>query len=62
MIPEIKIVSSRPRKIVRWHEGYVVFVTKECKALGWNSKTIVKVYIEEDYKKQKIVIEKIGQL
>lgn len=50
--------SKKAKKIVRWHDNFVVFVTPEAKSLGWNEKTIVKVSIVDG----KIVIEKGMQL
>lgn len=49
-----KIRSKRAKKLVRWHDNYVVFVTPEAKALGWGDKTIVKVSVVNG----RIVIEK----
>jgi hypothetical protein len=54
----LKIKSKKVRKLVRWHDNFVVFVTPEAKALGWNDKTVVKVSIVDG----KIVIEKGMQL
>jgi hypothetical protein len=51
-----RIDSKRAKKLVRWHDNYVVFVTPEAKALGWNDRTIVKVSLLKNEKK--IVIEK----
>jgi len=51
-----KVNNTRAKKLVRWHNSYVVFLTPEIKALGWNERTIVKVSILKDEKK--IVIEK----
>ncbi len=51
-----KAVSKKAKKLVRWHDNYVVFVTPEAKALGWNDRTIVKVSLLKNEKK--IVIEK----
>jgi hypothetical protein len=53
-----KAESTRAKKLVRWHDNYVVFVTPEAKALGWNNKTIVKISVIDD----KIVIERGMQL
>jgi hypothetical protein len=53
-----KIRSKRAKKLVRWHDNYVVFVTPEAKALGWSDKTIVKVFVIEEKGEKKIVIEK----
>lgn len=54
--------SKKAKKLVRWHDNYVVFVTPEAKKLGWNEKTIVTVSLVEEDKKKKIVIEKGMQL
>ena len=53
-----KIISKKAKKLVRWHDNYVVFVTPEAKELKWNDKTIVKVMLVEDGGKKRIVIEK----
>lgn len=53
-----KIRSKRAKKLVRWHDNYVVFVTPEAKALGWGDKTIVKISVVEEKGEKKIVIEK----
>ena len=55
-------ISGKPRKLVRWHEGFVVFVTKEIKKLKWDDKTLVRIYIERDGTKDRIVIEKAGRI
>lgn len=49
---------SKAKKLVRWHDNYVVFVTPEAKALGWGDKTIVKVSVIEEKGEKKILIEK----
>jgi hypothetical protein len=54
----LKIKSKKVKKLVRWHDNFVVFVTPEAKALGWNDKTVVKVSVIDG----KIVIEKGMQL
>lgn len=56
------ILSKRAKKIVHWHDNYVVFVTPEAKELDWNDKTIVTVSIVEIDGKKRIVIEKGVQL
>jgi hypothetical protein len=54
----LKVKSKKVKKLVRWHDNFVVFVTPEARALGWNDKTVVKVSIIDG----KIVIEKGMQL
>lgn len=53
-----KIRSKKAKKLVRWHDNYVVFVTPEAKALGWGDRTIVKVSVVEEKGKKRIVVEK----
>jgi len=53
-----KILSKKAKKLVRWHDNYVVFVTPEAKEAKWNEKTIVKVSLVEKEGEKKIVIEK----
>lgn len=57
-----KSISKKAKKVVRWHDNYVVFVTPEAKKLGWNDKTIVTVSLIEINGKKRIVIEKGMQL
>jgi len=52
----MRVDSKKAKKLVRWHDNYVVFVTPEAKALGWGKNTIVKVSLLKDEKK--IVIER----
>lgn len=56
----MKYASKKAKKIVHWHDNYVVFITPEAKSLGWNERTIVKVSVLKDEKK--IVIEKGMQI
>jgi len=49
---------KKAKKIVRWHDNYVIFVTPEAKSLGWDHKTIVKTSVSN----KKIIIEKLGNL
>jgi hypothetical protein len=49
-----KFSSKRAKKLVRWHDNFVIFVTPEAKSLGWGENTIVKVSVVDG----KIVIEK----
>lgn len=53
-----KVLSKKAKKLVRWHDNYVVFVTPEAKALGWSGRTIVKVSVVEEKGERKILIEK----
>jgi len=53
-----KVLSKKAKKLVHWHDNYVVFVTPEAKALKWNDKTIVKISVVEEKGKKKIIIEK----
>jgi hypothetical protein len=62
MAAKKRTLGGKPRKIVRWHEGFVVFVTKEAKDLKWDDKTLVKVYMEKEGIKDRIVIEKAGRI
>ncbi|MEE8168480.1 MAG: hypothetical protein V3T58_06370 [Candidatus Hydrothermarchaeales archaeon] len=53
-----RIISKKAKKLVRWHDNYVVFVTPEAKQANWNEKTIVKVSLVEKNGEKKIIIEK----
>jgi len=49
-------ISINEKKIVPWSDGLVVFVTREAKRFGWNSKTKVRVIATKD---GKIVVERV---
>lgn len=53
-----KILTKKAKKLVRWHDNYVVFVTPEAKQANWNEKTIVKISLIEEDGEKKILIEK----
>ncbi len=57
-----KLIAKRGKKIVKWGPGYVVFVTKEIRDLGWDDKTFVRVSVIEDDKKKKLLIEEMGRV
>lgn len=48
------IKSLKEKKIVKWGEGWVVFITPEAKKLGWKKNDTVKVI----QTKNKIIIKK----
>ena len=50
--------SITEKKIVRWAQGLVVFVTPEAKSFGWNDKTKIKVIATSDEKGREIIILK----
>jgi hypothetical protein len=51
-------LSLNEKKIVRWGEGLVVFITTEAKRFEWNDKTRVKIAAIKDEKGDAIVIRK----
>lgn len=53
-----EIISLDEKKIVRWGEGLVVFITKEARKFEWNDKTRVKIAAVKDKKGEAIVIRK----
>lgn len=53
-----KILSMSEKKIVKWGQGYVVFITPEAKKLEWNDKHKVTVSIMEENGKKRIVLER----
>lgn len=53
-----EIISLDEKKIVRWGEGLVVFITSEAKKFEWNDKTKVKIAAVKDGKGEAIVIRK----
>lgn len=53
-----KVISVNEKKIVKWGIGPVVFITKEVKRFGWDTRGKVKVSaIEDSGSSKKIVIE-----
>ena len=45
------------KKIIKSGRGYMIFLTKEVKALDWNEKT--NVLIDTDLKDKKVVLKEI---
>lgn len=58
VIMGLKVISRMEKKVVKWGEGYVIFITPEAKRMGLNDKSKVNVSLVEDAGKKKIVIEK----
>ncbi len=54
-----KILSMSEKKVVKWGEGYVVFITPEAKKMGINHKSNVNVSLVEEENRRKIIIEKV---
>jgi len=54
-----EIISLDEKKIVRWGEGLVVFITNEARKFEWDDKTRVKIAAVRDHKGEAIVIRKI---
>jgi len=54
----IKIKRLETKKINRLGTGYVVFVSKEVRELGWNNKTKVSVAVVENGDGDAIIIRK----
>lgn len=52
------ILSMAEKKVVKWGQGYVVFITPEAKRLGWTDKHNVTVSLVEESGKKKILIER----
>lgn len=50
------IHSIAEKKLVRWGEGYVVFITPEAKKFGWNDKTKLKISAIKDSEGDAIII------
>ncbi len=57
----VKTYSVIEKKILRWANGFGVFVTTEAKKFGWNDKTKVLVSAIEDSDGKKIVITKLKE-
>jgi hypothetical protein len=51
-------LSLNERKVVRWAQGLVVFITREAKNFEWDDKTRVKIAAVRDAKGEAIVIRK----
>lgn len=47
------------KKLVRWHDNFVVFVTPEAKELGWNEDTLVVVKTIKSKSENKLEIKKV---
>lgn len=53
-----KILSVSEKKVVKWGQGYVVFLTPEFKKMNLTDRHKVSVSLVEEGSKKKIVIEK----
>ena len=53
------ILALNEKKIIRWGNGFAVYITSEAKRFGWNDKDKVKVYAVEDQDGKSIVIRKV---
>ncbi len=56
-----KILSMSEKKVVKWGEGYVVFLTPELKKLGLDYKKKVSVSVVKSDGAKHIKIEKIEE-
>lgn len=43
-------MESKIKKIIRWGNGYAIYITQEAKKVGWNDKDYVRVRIAKDDK------------
>lgn len=50
------IHSIAEKKLVRWGEGLVAFITPEAKRFGWNDKTRLKISAIKDAEGNAILI------
>ncbi|MBD3249287.1 hypothetical protein GF336_04545 [Candidatus Woesearchaeota archaeon] len=55
------IMTIREKKLIRWGNGYAVYITSEAKKLGWNDKSRVKVFAVEDADGKSIIIKKLKE-
>ena len=53
------IITLREKKIIRWGNGYAVYITSEAKRFGWDDKNRIKVYAIRDEEGDVIMIRKI---
>ena len=54
-----EILAKSVKKVIRWGKGLSVFVTKECRLIGWDSKTYVSVSAVNHDGEKMIVIRKV---
>lgn len=52
-----KTYSITEKKVLKWSQGYGVFITIEAKKFGWDPTTKVRISAIEDKNGKKIVIE-----
>ena len=52
------IITLIEKKIIRWGNGYAVYITSEAKRFGWSDKNKVKVFAVEDKDGKAIIIRK----
>lgn len=57
---KFEFLSIMDKKILRWANGYGVFITTEAKKFGWDDKTKIRVSAIKEKGKQKIIVEKLS--
>ena len=53
-----RIITLSEKKIIRWGNGYAVYITTEAKRFGWDDKDKVSIYAIEDNEGHAIMIRK----
>jgi len=54
-----EILAKHVKKILRWGNGLAIFITKECRKLGWKEGEFISTSVMKDKEGEKILIKKI---
>jgi antitoxin component of MazEF toxin-antitoxin module len=54
-----EILAKHVKKILRWGNGLAIFITKECRKLGWNEGEFISTSVMKDEKGERILIKKV---
>jgi len=54
-----EILAKNVKKILRWGNGLAIFITKECRNLGWKEGEFISTSIMKDKESERILIKKV---
>jgi len=52
-------LTKNVKKILRWGNGLAIFITKECRELGWKESEFISTSVMKDREGEKILIKKV---
>ena len=54
-----EILAKHVKKILRWGNGLAIFITKECRKLGWKEGEFVSTSVTKGKEGESILIKKV---